>query len=70
MKESTKDAVFNALYYMFLAIIAIAILCWVFWLGELKGMTEIHKTQLKKQIEMLEEEKQEAMIRQILNQKK
>lgn len=69
MKESTKDAVVNALDYLLMAIIAIAILCWVFWLGELEGMTEAHKTQLKKQIEMLEEEKQEAMIRQILNEK-
>lgn len=69
MKESTKDAIFNGLYYLLWAIIAIAILCWVFWLGELKGMTEAHKTQLKEQIRLLEQEKQESMTRQILNEK-
>lgn len=68
MKESTKNAIFNGLYYLLWAIIAIAILCWVFWFGEVKGMTEAHKTQLEEQIRLLEQEKQESMILQILNE--
>lgn len=69
MKESTRNAVINGSYYLLLFIIAIAILCWTFWLGEVKGMSDAYKTQLKKQIEMLEEDKQEAMIHQILTEK-
>ncbi len=66
MKESTKKAISLALYYLLWAIIATSILCWVFWLGELKGMADAHKTQLKEQIRLFEQEKQESMIHQIL----
>lgn len=69
MKESTKDAVFNAIYYFCLAMMAFACLYASFNIGYIKGLTNAYETQLKKQIEMLEEDKQESMIRQILNEK-
>jgi hypothetical protein len=69
MKESTKNAVASALYYLFLLIMIVGCLMVVFQFGMAKGMADAYKTQLKKQIEMLEEEKQESMIRQILEEK-
>ena len=66
MKESTKKAKSLAPCSLLWAIIAPSILCWVFWLGDLKGMADAHKPQLKEQIRLFEQEKQESMIHQIL----
>lgn len=69
MKESTKNIVSNSLCYLFFAILISGILLVVFQFGVAKGIADVRKTQLKRQIEMLEELKQESMIRQILNEK-
>lgn len=69
MKESTKNAVYNALYYFLLAMMVFTCLYLLFNIGYIRGMTNTYKTELEKQIEMLEEEKQASMIRQILNEK-
>lgn len=43
MKKKTKLIIINAMYYALMALIAASILCWTYWLGEMKGMTEAHK---------------------------
>lgn len=65
MKDKTKNIIINTMCYALMALIAISILCWTFWLGEMKGMVEAHKTQLKEQIRLLEQEKTESMKQQI-----
>lgn len=65
MKKKTKLIIINAMYYALMALIAASILCWTYWLGEMKGMTEAHKTQIKEQIRLLEQQNQEIMEEQI-----
>lgn len=65
MKAKTKNIIINAMCYALMALIAISILCWTFWLGEIKGMAEAHKAQLKEQIRLLEQRNEKIMEEQI-----
>lgn len=64
MKAKDSDFIVSRLIY---GMAALLIGIMLYEIGYIKGLTHAYKTGLQKQIEMLEEKKQESMIRQILN---
>ena len=65
MKEQNKNKIAALLWYVFICLQGLLVLLIVFGLGEVKGMTDAHKEQLKEQIRLLEQEKTESMKQQI-----
>lgn len=59
MKQETKNALFNAIYYSLIVGMIIGGLCMIFQFGAVKGLTEAYKEQLKEQIRLLEQRNEE-----------